>query len=296
MRYSFVADHFQYTAGIAIIVLFSAAIVRIFPERVLALIMVFLLGALTWRQARVYGGPETLWRDVIAKNPSSWLALENLAVELTYKPDPSQAELEEALQLYQRVEQVRPQHEKLQVNWAEALFELGRWEEALPHYRAAFDTPGASGELIYQRMGFSLSHLNRLAEAEAMFRTALQLNPSDAAAGCGLADTLAADRKTTEALAEYESVLKTDPDAAAAWRGSAVVLITLQRPQEAAERLQHYVELVPGDADGHERLGRLDLQLGKGADAIKQFAAALAISPDSASAREGLGEAVTMQH
>jgi tetratricopeptide (TPR) repeat protein len=295
MRYSFVADHFQYTAGIAIIVLFSAAIVRVFPERILALILVVVLSVLTWRQTQVYAGPETLWRDVIAKNPSSWLALENLGVELTYKPDPSPAELKEAVQLYKRVEQLRPQHEKLQANWAEALFELGEWEEALPHYRAALDSPGASSEVIDQRMGTSLLRLGRLAEAEAMFRQALKLDPSDTAAGCALGDTLAAEGKPADALAEYEDVLKTNADTSAAWRGSGIVLITLKRPEEAADRLRHYVELVPGDAEGHERLGRLDLQLNRAADALKQFAAELAISPGSESGKEGLGEAVEME-
>jgi protein O-mannosyl-transferase len=295
MRYSFVADHFQYTAGIAIIVLLSAAIVRVLPERVVVLVLVLVMGVLTWRQARVYAGPEMLWRDVIAKNPSSWLALENLAVELTFRPNPSQADLKEAVQLYQRVDQLRPQHEKLQANWAEALFELGDWEDALPHYRAAFGSPGASSEAIYQRMGTALLRLNRLAEAEVMFRRTIELNAADIAAGTGLGDTLAAEGKPADALAVYENVLKTDANAAAAWRGSGMMLIALNRPGEAVERLQHYVELTPGDADGHERLGRLDLQLGRGGDAVKQFAAELAISPDSASGKDGLERAVRMQ-
>lgn len=291
MRYSFVADHFQYAAGIAVIVLFSAAIVRILPEQILALAFAAVLGVMTWRAAHVYASAQTLWRDVIARNPSSWLAMDSLAFELTYKLDPSQAELEEAVQLYHRVEQLRPQHEQLQFNWAQALFELGQWERALPHYQAALNSPGVSNAAVHQRMGSCFLRLNRLVDAEAAFRIALLLNSADTAAGVGLADVLAAEGKPAEALEEYENAIKADADAAAAWRGSAMVLITLNRREEAAESLQRYVDLVPGDADGHDRLGRLDLQLGRAADALKQFAAELAISPGLESGRAGLSEA-----
>jgi tetratricopeptide (TPR) repeat protein len=242
MRYSFVADHFQYAAGIAIIALFSSTIEAVESSRVVffkarkmgvspilairrwrkalvlqffragtsparagrpcyertnlkmgLMIMIFttMLALLTWRQARVYAGPETLWRDVIAKNDSSWMAMENLGVQLVYQPNPSRAQLEEAVQLFERVEQLRPQHEKLQANWAEALFKLGRWNEALPHYQAATNTPGLSTQVLHDRMGIVLAHLNRWQEAEAMFRAALKIDDSDMVAQRGLANVLA---------------------------------------------------------------------------------------------------------
>jgi tetratricopeptide (TPR) repeat protein len=206
MRYSFVADHFQYTAGIAMIVLASAATARLFPQRLLIPIIGIPLAILTWRQSHIYASEDSLWRDVIRKNPASWLALENLGVELTYKPHPTRAQLEEAVQLFQRVQQIRPQHEKLHANWAQALFELGQWGESIPHFEAARKSPGASQQLIDQRIGIALSHLNRWPEAEHSFRDALQLDPSDTTSRRGLADALAAQGKPGEALFSHEKI------------------------------------------------------------------------------------------
>ena len=67
MRYSFVADHFQYMASIGLIVLGAAGLNR--APRVIPATLVVLLGALTWQQAGIYRDLETLWRDTLAKNP-----------------------------------------------------------------------------------------------------------------------------------------------------------------------------------------------------------------------------------
>src|SRR5208282_4341571 len=72
MRYSFVADHFQYLAGIGLITLCAAGLERI--PRVFPAALVVLLGALTWHQTQIYRNPEILWRDTLAKNPDCWLA------------------------------------------------------------------------------------------------------------------------------------------------------------------------------------------------------------------------------
>ena len=295
MRYSFVADHFQYAAGISIIALFSAAAVTRLPQRILIPFFAIVLAVPTWHQAHAYAGPEALWRDVLSKNDSSWLALENLGVVLTYQPDPTRPQLEEAVRLFQRVGQLRPQHEKLQANWAEALFKLGRWDEALPHYQAAKDSPAASKGIIDDRMGVALMHLNQPAEAESMFRAAFQLDAADTAAQCGLADALAAQGRTQEALQEYEAVLNADQDLAAAWRGSAIAMLALNRPAQAIDRLEQYVKLIPGDPDAREQLGRLDLKLGRASDAVTQFAKAISLAPDSQSAKLGLAHALAQQ-
>ena len=67
MRYSFVADHFQYLACVGLITLCAAGLDRI--PRVIPATLVVLLGALTWQQTGIYRNLETLWRDTLAKNP-----------------------------------------------------------------------------------------------------------------------------------------------------------------------------------------------------------------------------------
>ncbi len=104
MRYSFVADHFQYLAGISLIALIvgslgrwlsrpvaatatvpateSRPMGRIWAVAIFSAIVLAVLGVLTVRQAATYANPQALWRATLARNPDSWLASYNLGVTL----------------------------------------------------------------------------------------------------------------------------------------------------------------------------------------------------------------------
>lgn len=89
-RYSFVADHFQYLAGAALIALFVAIAARILsaisrpgsshaPAVILAAAALVLLGIGSWNRADIFSDPANVWADVLDKNPGNWLAAYNLA-------------------------------------------------------------------------------------------------------------------------------------------------------------------------------------------------------------------------
>ena len=86
-RYSLVADHYQYVAlpgVIALVVggLSHAARVRNIdhlPLKIASIGLVALLAGLTWQQVGIYQSPQRLWRDTLARNPSCWLAHNQLA-------------------------------------------------------------------------------------------------------------------------------------------------------------------------------------------------------------------------
>ena len=82
MRYSFVANHFQYLAGIGLIVLFTATMAAVIRwplvRSIVAGILLTTLAILSIRQQSIYRDRETLWRDTISKNPGSWMAHANL--------------------------------------------------------------------------------------------------------------------------------------------------------------------------------------------------------------------------
>ena len=84
MQFSFVADHFQYLASIAIITLFVSLAHRFmgaFPTR-FATAVCFLVLSLyctqVWQLQAQYKDQTTLWIATIAKNPSAWIAHGNL--------------------------------------------------------------------------------------------------------------------------------------------------------------------------------------------------------------------------
>lgn len=81
--YSFVADHFQYLASIAVIAIVSAGL-ALWRERIPeswqwfvpigGLLLLVVLASLTWRQSQMYGNVITLYRTTIARNPNCWMA------------------------------------------------------------------------------------------------------------------------------------------------------------------------------------------------------------------------------
>jgi tetratricopeptide (TPR) repeat protein len=141
--YTYVADHYQYMASIGPIVLLSAGATQLLRSRTslgtlgmasaAALVLTF-LAVLVWDQSRVYETEETLWRDTIAKNPTSWMAQTNLG-----RYQLRQGRFEEAADAYGRVFAIRPDVYRAHIGRAGALLELGREREAEEHFKAALE-------------------------------------------------------------------------------------------------------------------------------------------------------------
>lgn len=118
MRYSFVADHFQYLASMGIIALIVGGAARYFEKWDLAqtektfswqktgaglgLAVLLIFGVLTWKQGHIYKDMETLLRDSIDKNPKAWMAHSNLGMMYAEKGllDKALVEFKETLRIY----------------------------------------------------------------------------------------------------------------------------------------------------------------------------------------------------
>ncbi len=143
MRYSFVADHFQYLASIGIIALAVGTAQHLAArwgsagDKAGAIVLVAVLAALgtvTWRQAHIYQDPDTLWNDTLAKNPQCWLAYEHLGIARATHGD-----VAGGIEYFRRSLAIWPQHPEGHYSLARAL----RLEpkpnvgEAIKEYREA---------------------------------------------------------------------------------------------------------------------------------------------------------------
>jgi tetratricopeptide (TPR) repeat protein len=177
MRFTFVADHYQYIASIGLITL-VVAIGRhvtgsqswqrmIVSRAVLGVTLAALIGT-TWHAGRKFKDAETLWRDTIRQNPSCWLAYSNLGKNLNdrgehaeaetivrkairLKPDHAlahntlgvalgrQGRLDEAIGAFRMAVLAGPKYVSARNNLARLLRETGQYEEAASHLRAALD-------------------------------------------------------------------------------------------------------------------------------------------------------------
>lgn len=110
MRYSWVADHFQYLASLGVISLACAAAATALERRralgvAVGLALAAGLSLLTARHAAVFKDDESVWRDTIAKTSTAWVAHNNLGNILR-----GRRELEAALAQYQAALAVKPDY------------------------------------------------------------------------------------------------------------------------------------------------------------------------------------------
>jgi tetratricopeptide (TPR) repeat protein len=237
MRYSYVADHFQYLASVGLIVLAMAAgyrsgLARSMWSNLLIAVAIVVLGVFTWRQAHNYQDLETLWRDTIRKNPQAWLAHNNLGTVVK-----RQGRLDEALNHYRRAGQLKPDAARIQVNIGDVLAGLRRDDEAYGFYLKALELDPTYLK-AYVNMGNLLYGQQRLDEALTYYRRAVELNPYFAEAHNNLGSALIKKGQLRPALVHYRRAVEINPKFASAHQNLAVALKAAGQLVEARRHLR----------------------------------------------------------
>ena len=185
MEHSFVADRFQYLASIGPIILFGVLINRLYLTakinwkptlRIVGILLIALLGFLTWKQAELYDNDETLFRYTIARNPNAWLAYNNLGLALAERN-----QKEEAMQYYQKALALNPDFAYPYNNLGILLLEEGKTDQAINHFKQAIQRYPVFAE-AQNNLGVALAHQGKMHEAIPYFQKALELNPYNTAA------------------------------------------------------------------------------------------------------------------
>jgi tetratricopeptide (TPR) repeat protein len=286
-RFSFVADHFQYLAGLGIIALIAAMIDRLVcrltapsltMRRVaVALSLGLILAVLTWNQSKLYADPRVLYEETLRRNPSAWLAHLNLG--FLAERDPSQGNAV-AIEHYQAALAINPDEAQVHSNLGTIWMEMGRYDDALKEHQTAVRlAPGYSE--AYLNMGVDLQHLGRYPDAEAALRNALAIKPGLAAAHYDLGVVLTYTGRREEALSQVNEAL------------------AIQSDYPDASRLKQ--DLVNGNGAGtghaplsaeaktHADLGEKLAQSGQLEKSVAELREALRIDPDAAAVRGLLG-------
>lgn len=227
MRFSFVADHFQYLAGAGLIALFSALAIRLLghagtrrqvaaAQAGIGLAVLLPLGSLTWSQGFVYRDVESLWSATLAHNPGAWAAHLNLGDVLHARGDNAGA----AARFAETV-RLKPDFETGWYNW-----------------------------------GTALVGIRQYAAAEQKFRSALRLRPDYADAWSNLGIVLHHQGKIYEALAALSRARELKPDGHLVHYNLGIVLEQQGRPGEALDSFRRAVEAQPDFRPARERLER----------------------------------------
>jgi len=180
MRYSFVADHFQYLASVGLTTLLAAILATLFRRvggvpipafngapaitGLLALGLLVALGAKTAWRCRAFHDEETLWLDTIQRNPHAWGARVNLGIYYAKHGD----------------------HDKAVEQFQAMIDDGSPWQEA------------------YANLGNIYALRKDYPKAESLFRKAIDLEPRLAHLYMRLAKVLILQKKEAEALKVYE--------------------------------------------------------------------------------------------
>ena len=329
MNYAFVADRFQYLAGIGVLaVVIGAATCGVgrLPDLWqkgalgVAAVVIVVLGLLTWRQANIWKDEETLNSHIIALNPEARNAHRHLARAL-YKQDQYEEALEPALVA---VEQ-RPDYYKAHVTLGLILVELSRFEEAETHLRRAIElNPEVHGtrfnlsDLLYNQgryeealdvaraaieqhpdsfashglLGAILTALGRFEEAETHLRRAIELNPQARKARLNLGEVLHKQARNAEAVDAYRVAMEQRPDDALAHSKLGAILTALGRFEEAETHLRRAIELNPSHIEALYSLAKLRFKQQRYDEMLKLYQQIIDIDSTDAVAYGDMGVAL----
>jgi tetratricopeptide (TPR) repeat protein len=273
--FSYVADHFQYLASLSLFALAGAGLTRAFatqaaPLRVgLAVVLLTILGGLTWRQSGMYQDLFTLYETTLRQNPNAWMAHHNLAFTLA-----NAGRVTEAIPHVETVIKLKPDYAPAENNLGDYLLQLERPADAIPHLQRALQLQ-PEYPVAERNLGMALATLNRTAEALPHFEAAIRLDPNYADAELNLGIGLMLTKRFPEAVPHFERAIKLNPDSAHFHDTYGRALANVGRFTEAVAQHRQAVELDPDSSEAHMNLALALRQLGRASEAEAQYREAM---------------------
>ena len=195
--------------------------------------------------------------------------------------------LAEAEQLYDRILAAAPGHADCRHLMGVLAGQTGRGELAVRLIGEAIALDGRD-PAYHNNLGNALFGLGRLEEAAAGYRRALALKPDYAGSRYNLANVRQAQGRPEEALPHFEQALAFRADQPDLHNNIGVALLELGRLTEAVARFEQALALQPDHVDACNNLGKACQELGRRTEAVAHYRRALTLRPDYAGAHSNL--------
>ena len=224
-------------------------------------------------QASYWQNSESLWTHTLASSSNNAYAHDNLGRALY-----DLGRKQEAMVHFRQALQVNPRYAPAQDDLGLALFQMGQKDEAIIHLRQASQINPQDAK-IHDHLGNALLSLGRMDEAIIQFRQALQINPKDADAENDLGFALFQIGQKDEAITHLRQALQINPNDGKRENNLGFALFQIGQKDEALIHFQRVLQISPDDANARGILGRALLQVGREGEAIVEFQKALQINP-----------------
>jgi protein O-mannosyl-transferase len=299
MRYSFVADHFQYLAC-AVIFAAVAALLRTLPRAAtipLVVAIALSLSALTFARTFVYHDALALWTDTMKRNPNSFMVHFNYAealLAIAKDPETSpqrKSELEDQARR-ERFEAMRLAPDLPETHWNVGVdyAMLNRNRDAMREFQNAIDLDSKFAP-AYNSIGLLYLDQNDLDRAYDYFDQATKFQSGYATAQFNAGLTLERKGDTSRAIQRYENAIAGKPDYVDAYYNLANCLMRTGHLEAAVAEFRMALYYKPDKVEAMTNLGAALLQLHRPAEAAEQFQTALRINPNLEPAKRGLAAA-----
>jgi len=280
-----------------------------------------LAAAVRQHEAGELAAAETLYRDVLARDPAHPDALHLLGLVAHAAGD-----FAAAVTGIQRALALRPGEAVFHYNLANVLRDAGQLDDSIVSYRAALalhnvnrvidaDTllnlgnalaahgePGTAADTYRTLLWHAPQHLEAqvnlaqvlralgdVASARAAYQAVVALDAGSVAAHLGLGALCQEAGDFEAAYRHYQAALQTDPGCAAAWNNLGTWHQERGEHPAAADCYRRALALDPQDAEAHNNLGTLLADADRTAEAEACYRAALQIRPEFAEAHKNRG-------
>jgi len=292
MRYSFVADHFQYHASMGLLALAAVILTRgwqrIRGRRSAQRDASPYLRSRT-NSIREVGRnlPPSRRDDGRVSRPATALAGAILLLlgVLAWK----QCHIYQGLEpLWQDTIKKNPASWKAYTNLGMLYLNQGRPADAIPLFQKTLQL-NPKEMIAYSNLGAALVRIGRIDAAMQTYHRALEMDPDDPLAYNSLGAAWATQMRYDKAIPYYQKALAIEPDLTAAHINLGEGLARLGRSGEAIEHHKKSIELAPDYATVYLKYGQTLQGMGRTREAQEQYRTAVSLDPALAAAHINLG-------
>jgi len=259
--FSYVADHFQYSASIAVIALFSAGL-AVWQTQLdssfrpiataVGILILGILSVLTWRQSRIYVDARTLYTTTLDHNPACWMAQSNLGDILMRS-----GETDDAIAHYRTALDLYPGYANTRNNLGYALTKAGKINEGIEQFKLGLSMKPENAEMHYN-LGDALLYADRPSEAIEQYSTALLLKPLFTEVHCNLAYALFKTGEIKKSIDHYKIALQKYNGSAELHFNLGAAYSSAQQNQLAQREYETALQINPGFTAAQVALDQLN--------------------------------------
>jgi tetratricopeptide (TPR) repeat protein len=188
-------------------------------------------------------------------------------------------QFEEALENFERVVKLKPDHYEAWFKSGIILGNLGRYEEELEHYTQAIQIKPDFHE-AWDKRGVALVDLDRYEEAIDSYDRAIEINPNNDNTWFGRGNALNSLGKYQEAINSHDHAILINPDKYKVWYNRGNTLNNLGKYEEEINSYDHAIQIKPDYDKAWYNRGNALFRLGRYEEAIESFDYAIQIKSD----------------